>query len=99
MRRRERLEFQQSFSTGQAEALLQSSSLWWSDIPRLAFFSFYEFPILIFTSLQLSNVEARLASFQDWPAELKMRPEELAEAGFFHDPYDEDVDQVIPIET
>ena len=34
----------------------------------------------------MSNLEARLASFKNWPTELEMKPEELAEAGFFHDP-------------
>ena len=44
---------------------------------------------------QLSNYEARLASFKNWPTELEMKPEELAEAGFFHDPDDDDADTVI----
>ena len=42
----------------------------------------------------MSNLEARLASFNNWPTELEMKPEELAEAGFFHDPDDYDADQV-----
>ena len=44
---------------------------------------------------QLSKIENRLASFKNWPTELEMKPEELAEAGFFHDPDDDDADQVI----
>ena len=40
---------------------------------------------------QLSHIANRLASFKDWPEELEIKPEELAEAGFYHD---EDVDQV-----
>ena len=43
---------------------------------------------------QFEKNEARLASFKDWPAELKMRPEELAEAGFYHDPDEKHADQV-----
>ena len=42
----------------------------------------------------MSNLEARLASFKNWPSELEMKPEELAEAGFFHDPHDELADLV-----
>ena len=45
-------------------------------------------------SPQLSNIANRLASFKYWPAELEMRPEELAEAGFFHDPDDSNADKV-----
>ena len=52
---------------------------------------------------QLSKVEARLASFNDWlidwPEELEMRPEELAEAGFYHSPVDKVTDQVSAKET
>ena len=43
----------------------------------------------------MSNLEARLASFKNWPTELEMKPEELAEAGFFPDPDDDDADKVI----
>ena len=46
-------------------------------------------------TLQFENKDARLASFNDWPADLKMRPEELAEAGFYHFPNDDHADQVI----
>ena len=42
----------------------------------------------------MSNLEARLASYKNWPTELEMKPEELAEAGFFQDPDDDDADQV-----
>ena len=53
--------------------------------------------ILILIPFQFANKEARLASFKDWPAELEMKPEELAEAGFYHDPQDGNPDQVIGI--
>ena len=43
---------------------------------------------------QLSKFEARLASFKNWPTELEMKPRELAEAGFFHDPNDSFADWV-----
>ena len=42
----------------------------------------------------MSKIENRLASFKNWPTELEMKPEELAEAGFFHDPHDELADLV-----
>ena len=48
---------------------------------------------------QLSKIENRLASFKNWPTELEMKPEELAEAGFFHDPTDKFADLVIKVET
>ena len=44
---------------------------------------------------QLSKTEARLASFNNWPSELEMKPDELAEAGFFHDPTENFADTVI----
>ena len=47
----------------------------------------------------MSNLEARLASFNNWPTELEMKPEQLAEAGFFHDPTDKFADLVIKVET
>ena len=47
---------------------------------------------------QFEKKDARLASFKNWPAELKMRPEELADAGFFHHPDDHHADQVAVIE-
>ena len=47
----------------------------------------------------MSKIENRLASFKNWPTELEMKPEELAEAGFFHDPTDKLVDLVIGVET
>ena len=47
----------------------------------------------------MSNYVARLASFKNWPTELEMKPEELAEAGFFHDPTDKFADLVIKVET
>ena len=40
-----------------------------------------------------------MESFKDWPEELEMKPEELAEAGFFNDPDDLDADQVTAKET
>ena len=43
---------------------------------------------------QLSKIGNRLTSFKDWPEELEMKPEELAEAGFYHDPVDDLADQV-----
>ena len=43
----------------------------------------------------MSNLEARLASFKNWPTELETKPEELAEAGFFHDPTENFADTVI----
>ena len=42
----------------------------------------------------MSKIENRLASFKNWPTELEMKPEELAEAGFFHDPDEDDAEQV-----
>ena len=42
----------------------------------------------------MSKIENRLASFKNWPTELEMKPEELAEAGFFHDPIDKFADLV-----
>ena len=47
-----------------------------------------------FVPPQLTNIEARLASFNDWPEELEMKPEELAEAGFYHSPSDKKADRV-----
>ena len=47
----------------------------------------------------MSKIENRLASFKNWPTELEMKPEELAEAGFFHDPTDKSTDLVIKVET
>ena len=47
---------------------------------------------------QLSHIANRLASFKDWPEELEMKPEELAEAGFYHNPDDDDADQVRAME-
>ena len=52
-----------------------------------------------FVPPQLTNIEARLASFKDWPEELEMKPEELAEAGFFHSPQDNFADLVSAMET
>ena len=37
-------------------------------------------------SFQFADKEARLDSFKDWPEALEIRPEELAEAGFYHFP-------------
>ena len=54
---------------------------------------------LTFVPPQLTNIEARLASFKDWPEELEMKPEELAEAGFFHSPQDNFADLVSAMET
>ena len=42
----------------------------------------------------MSNLAARLSSFKNWHTELEMKPDELAEAGFFHDPDDDNADQV-----
>ena len=53
--------------------------------------------ILILIPFQFASEETRLASFKDWPAELEMKPEELAEAGFYHQPQDGNPDQVIVI--
>ena len=39
-----------------------------------------------------------MESFKDWPEELEMKPEELAEAGFYHNPDDDDADQVSAME-
>ena len=47
----------------------------------------------------MSKIENRLASFKNWPTELEMKPEELAEAGFFHDPTEKFADKVIKVET
>ena len=47
----------------------------------------------------MSNYEARLASFKNWNTELEMKPDELAEAGFFHDPTENFNDLVIKVET
>ena len=33
---------------------------------------------------ELATLEARLATFRDWPAGLEQRPAQLAEAGFFY---------------
>ena len=33
---------------------------------------------------RLSQLEARLATFTEWPSGLQQRPEELAEAGFYY---------------
>ena len=33
---------------------------------------------------RLSQLEARLATFREWPSGLQQRPEELAEAGFYY---------------
>jgi len=49
---------------------------------------------LLPTNPQFEKESARLASFTSWPSELKMRPEELAKAGFFHFPVDKHPDQV-----
>ena len=35
-----------------------------------------------------------MESFKDWPEELEMKPEELAEAGFYHSPHDKFADLV-----
>ena len=43
---------------------------------------------------QLSKIENRLASFKNWHTEMEMKPEELAEAGFFHNPHEEFADLV-----
>ena len=43
----------------------------------------------------MSNLETRIASFKNWPTELEMKPEELAEAGFFHSPTENFPDLVI----
>ena len=32
----------------------------------------------------LSQLEARLATFREWPSALRQTPEELAEAGFYY---------------
>ena len=45
--------------------------------------------------LQFENIYKRLGSFKQWPADLTIRPEELAEAGLYHSPSDDDADQVI----
>ena len=45
--------------------------------------------------LQFENIYKRLGSFKQWPADLNMRPEELAEAGLYHSPSDDDADMVI----
>ena len=42
----------------------------------------------------MSKIGNRLASFKDWPKELEMKPAELAEAGFYHDPVDDLADRV-----
>ena len=42
-----------------------------------------------------TNIEARLSSFKDWPAEFKIQPEELAEAGFYHCPLETQPYQVM----
>merc|ERR1719219_992574 len=34
---------------------------------------------------KFSNVFKRVGSFKKWPEELRIKPEELAEAGFYHD--------------
>ena len=47
------------------------------------------------TYLQFENIYKRLGSFKQWPADLRMRPEELAEAGLYHSPSDDDADMVI----
>ena len=52
-------------------------------------------PLAMFMSLDENVKDARLASFNDWPADLNMRPVELAEAGFYHFPNDGHADQVI----
>ena len=36
----------------------------------------------------------RLASFKKWPKELRIKPEELAEAGFYHQPEGQAADAV-----
>ena len=43
----------------------------------------------------MSNLEARLASFNNWPTELEMIPDELAEAGVFYSPTEKFADTVI----
>ena len=35
-----------------------------------------------------------MESFKDWPEELEMKPQELAEAGFYCDPHDKFADLV-----
>ena len=35
-----------------------------------------------------------MESFKDWPEELEMKPQELAEAGFYHYPLDDYKDWV-----
>ena len=42
----------------------------------------------------MSHIANRLASFKDWPEELEMKPEELAEAGFYHYPHNDYIDWV-----
>ena len=54
---------------------------------------------LTFVPPQVTNIEARLASFKDWLAELEMKPEELAETGFYHYPIGDDADLVSAMET
>ena len=39
-----------------------------------------------------------MESFKDWPEELEMKPEELAEAGFYHFPVNDLTDVVSAIE-
>ena len=51
------------------------------------------FPPQLIHTANLLDKEASLASFKDWPEELEMKPEELAEAGLYRDPHDEDADQ------
>ena len=46
-------------------------------------------------AFQFENIYKRLGSFKQWPDDLNMRPEELAEAGLYHSPSDDDADQVI----
>ena len=47
------------------------------------------------TYLQFENIYKRLGSFKQWPVDLTMRPEELAEAGLYHSPSDDNADRVI----
>ena len=43
---------------------------------------------------QFSGLDARLASFTAWPEDTGREPRELAEAGLFHDPDDNNADRV-----
>ena len=46
-------------------------------------------------AFQFENIYKRLGSFKQWPNDLNIRPEELAEAGLYHSPIDDNADMVI----